>query len=116
MNKIIGGLAGQAAEAVDGLVFGLVFEAAAKKIPEEHHEFVQSFLDAVVSGDYESVKDVSSDYIVELIKSPLGDDLEKLITDTILDLIFKIIDRKKTEVLAATTVGGGGPAGHPEGD
>lgn len=116
-NKLIKGIPGQLMEAVDGKFFDLLSTAAFSKVPEEHQEFVQQFLDAVVDGNYDAVNDISTDYLVELIKTPLGDRKEEIFISNQLNMIMEYIDDAKKKEIAAvpSTVGGGGPGGHPEG-
>ncbi len=116
-KKLIGGVAGAVAEASDNLFFRYSFDFAVSKVPEEHHANIQKFIDGIVSKDLSAVGDITSDYIVSLLKTPFGDGREEIVVDGLLDIVLKLIAYEEKEILsvAPSTVGGGGPGGHPEG-
>lgn len=113
-DKWFGGLSGKIAELSDGYVFSMSLEYAATKVPEEYHSEINQFIDGVVDGDYDKIKEVSTSRLVQIIKSPLGDKKESLIIGGIIDIIFGLMEEEK-QVITLKTVGGGGPGGDPNG-
>lgn len=77
-KKLVKGIGGNVAEAIDGLVFryGLLAlnNVFSDKISKEHADAFEVFLDAFNSGDWSYVDDFIIQYIDELIDIPYLDE------------------------------------------
>ena len=63
--------------------------------------------------DYEKLKEVSTDKIVAILKTPLGDKKEGIIIGGLIGIVFGLIDE---EVALMSSVGGGGSGDDPTDD
>jgi len=91
-NKLIGGLGGKAAEAVDNPVLRWSFAGLFKKIPEKHHHEVSNIVDAIVAGDSDALVDGGVEWIVELIVTPLGDVKERIIARNLGNMLRELVE------------------------
>lgn len=115
-NKWIGGFMGLAAEAVDGRVFAGLFDYAVSKVDPVHHPKIEAALDAVLNKDYEALKKVSTEELVSILKTPLGDARERIIIAPQMEVIAGLIEYEREQAIKAQddSVGGGGPGGDPD--
>lgn len=112
-NKLIGGFLGMAIEAVDGKLFVGALEFGISKVDEKHRGDILEALQAVMDKDYEKLKEVSTDKIVAILKTPLGDKKEGIIIGGLIGIVFGLIDE---EVALMSSVGGGGSGDDPTDD
>ena len=77
-KKLIGGVTGQIAEAVDGLFFQYAFlalnNAFSEKMTKEQVDAVEVFLDAFNTGEWDQVDEFIIDYVNEVIDIPYLDE------------------------------------------
>ena len=105
-NEWLPGLAGVAVEAIDGKVFAWSLEFAIRKLDKQYKDDVLVYIDALLDKDYETIKSKSSERLVEILKTPLGDKKERIIIGGIVGIIFELIEDEK--LLVAGSIGGGG--------
>ena len=110
-DKLIKGVAGKAAEAVDNPVFRWTFAALFERVPQEHDERVSSVVDAIISGNAGALVDDSIEWLVTVINSPLGDEKERIIGRNLGNMVKELVS---LEMQKSGSVGGGGQGGDPD--
>jgi hypothetical protein len=113
-DKLIGGIGGKAAEAVDNPVFRWSFAALFEKIPEEHDERVSEIVDAIISGNGNDLIDGSVNWLVGVINTPLGDAREMIIGKNLGNMVRELALLEMGSIQSASTVGGEIPPGDDE--
>lgn len=120
-KKIVGGIIGLVAEAVDGKFFAALFRYAVSKVDPEDHPKIEAALDAVFNEDYEALKALSTEELVRILKTPLGDEAERIFIAPQMDVIGGYIEYVRRQAIKAQgdekeddSVGGGGPGGDPD--
>lgn len=95
-KKIIGGLGGNIAEAVDGALFGIAIRYGFEKLPEDYKDEAAAIMVAVVSGNYDTIAEESIEALVVNIKTPLGDEKEAIILGGLWDIVSQLIKLDKS--------------------
>ncbi len=117
-NDLVGGFAGKIAEAADNPLFSFTFAAAFSKIPEEQDEKVEGIVNSIISGDLDELQSGLLDELVDIIKTPAGDERERIVLSHLLGIARELIEiEMRTEDEAQTiesSVGGGGPGDDPD--
>ena len=90
-DKLIKGVAGKAAEAVDNPVFRWTFAALFERVPQEHDERVSSVVDAIISGNAGALVDDSIEWLVTVINSHLGDEKERIIGRNLGNMVKELV-------------------------
>lgn len=90
-KSLIGGIVGNVAEMADGPIFSVAINLAFSKVPEEHQEEVLNLMDAIVRGNYQAISVASVDHVVSILKTPLGDEKEKIIIGGLVEIAFDLI-------------------------
>lgn len=116
LDKWIGGIGGKIAESFDGAFFKVAIEYGFSKLPESYKDEALSVMDSISKGNYKSLGDDVVSLLVEQIKTPLGDEKEKIIIGGVWDIIKGLALEEKSVVLASTSVGGGGHGDDPTDD
>jgi len=93
-KKMAGGMAGVMLEVIDGALFKFAINYGYDKLTEASRPFVLSVMKEVSSGNLEGIKSESIDQLVYLIKSPLGDETERIILGGVWQMIGELIKKK----------------------
>ena len=89
-KEIIGGIAGTIIETVDGYVIGASIKLAYSKCPDQHKQEVIIVMTAIMTSDYAKLSESLVDNAVEVLKTGLGDEREKIIIGGIVDIVGKL--------------------------
>jgi len=89
-KSLIGGIAGSVVETIDGYLIGAAIKLAYSKCPDQHKQEVLMAMTACMTSDYSELSESMVDNAVDVLKTGLGDEREKIIIGGLVDIGFKL--------------------------